>query len=181
MLLLILLGTNACLPRTKEEFSKPVFTEEISKNTPNTDNWSVYKVSPLRISLPPNWQGINTSQSLFSLSESLPSGTIFFAQNDNDNEQVPATLLLLEEDIPLINSVDKYLTMSIHNLKHSGNVIGNTSRKTTNINLGQVEVLNFHSKNYDERGLLGHVDMTNQKLHALDIKTKLASLRTAIC
>ncbi len=28
---------------------------------------------------------------------------------------------------------------------------------------------------------LGHVDMTNQKLHALDIKTKLASLRTAIC
>ncbi len=29
--------------------------------------------------------------------------------------------------------------------------------------------------------LLGHVDMTNQKLHALDIKTKLASLRTAIC
>ncbi len=29
--------------------------------------------------------------------------------------------------------------------------------------------------------MLGHVDMTNQKLHALDIKTKLASLRTAIC
>ncbi len=29
--------------------------------------------------------------------------------------------------------------------------------------------------------VLGHVDMTNQKLHALDIKTKLASLRTAIC
>ncbi len=29
--------------------------------------------------------------------------------------------------------------------------------------------------------ILGHVDMTNQKLHALDIKTKLASLRTAIC
>ncbi len=29
--------------------------------------------------------------------------------------------------------------------------------------------------------MLGHVDMANQKLHALDIKTKLASLRTAIC
>ncbi len=32
-----------------------------------------------------------------------------------------------------------------------------------------------------QQQVLGRVDMTNQKLHALDIKTKLASLRTAIC
>ncbi len=156
-----MLGFSACLPKIveePEEKSKPITS--YSADVPNISNWHTYSVPPFEISLPPDWQGIDTAQPLFSLGTSLPDGTIFFAQETSNNEQKPVTLLFLQEDIPLINSLDKYLSLSIHNLQNSAGIVGDASHKTVNLNIGQVEVLNFYSKNYDGRGLVVEGEIT---------------------
>ena len=161
VLSLMVLGFNACFPKiTKEPEEKPEPVTSYSEDVPDVSNWRTYSVPPFEISLPPDWQGIDTAQPLFSLGTSLPDGTIFFAQEARNDEQKPVTLLFLQEDVPLINSLDKYLSLSIHNLQNSAGVIGGANHRTVNLNIGQVEILNFYSKNYDERGLAVEGEIT---------------------
>ncbi|MEZ4632604.1 MAG: hypothetical protein R2880_18145 [Deinococcales bacterium] len=150
--LVFLLSLVACLPQETLEARPEKPLEALELEFPAT--WHSYRATPFKLSLPETWQVLSMTSALSAFSASLPKGVLLLASLPQDKSNLSG-IVFLNEDVPLLSSLDKYSELSLHNLQSSIESLSQLRYRFVELPIGKVTEIRYTALRYDAEGI-GH-------------------------